>query len=29
LEKLRMYGRYAPDIIAKLLLKIQPEKGNA
>ncbi len=29
LEKLRIYGRYPPDIVAELLLKLQPEKGNA
>jgi len=29
LEKLRIYGRYPPDVVAELLLKLQPEKGNA
>jgi hypothetical protein len=28
-EKLRLFGRYSPDIIAASLLKIQREKDNA
>jgi len=29
MEKLRIYGRYSPDIIAEALLKIRQEKDNA
>lgn len=28
LEKLRIFGRYSPDIIASLLLKMKPEEDN-
>lgn len=29
LEKLRLFGRYSPDIIAATMLEIQGEKNNA